>query len=96
LEKEGIHTNLTLVFTLAQAVKCAEDGITLISPFVGRINDGFAKKYSKTYQAHEEPGIHAVKEIYNYLKKYDYKTIIMVNHYKFYKFIFLFFNFLIT
>jgi transaldolase len=79
LEKEGIKTNLTLVFTLAQAVKCAVDGITLISPFVGRINDGYSKKFNKTYLPHEEPGIHAVKEIYNYLKKYDYKTIIMVN-----------------
>lgn len=66
------------MFTLPQAVKCAEDGITLISPFVGRINDGFSKKFNKSYQAHEEPGIHAVKEIYNYLKKYDFKTIIMV------------------
>jgi transaldolase len=67
-----------LIFTLPQAVKCAEDGITLISPFVGRINDGYSKKYNKTYLPHEEPGILAVKEIYYYLKKYDYKTIIMV------------------
>lgn len=85
LEKEGIHTNLTLVFTLAQSVKCAQDGITLISPFVGRINDGYSKKYNKIYQAHEEPGIHAVKEIYNYLKKHDFKIIIMVKIFTFHK-----------
>lgn len=77
LEKEGIKTNVTLVFSLPQAVKCGEDGIYLISPFVGRINDFYSKKLNKTYTPEEEPGVHAVKDIYNYLKHYDYKTVVM-------------------
>ena len=72
---------MTLIFTVIQSVKCAEDGITLISPFVGRINDGYSKKFNKTYLSHEEPGILAVKDIYNYLKKYNYKTIVMVRNF---------------
>jgi transaldolase len=60
-----------------QAVACAQAGITLISPFVGRINDGYAAKYNKTYLAHEEPGVLLVKDIYNYYKKYDFSTIVM-------------------
>jgi transaldolase len=77
LEKEGIHCNLTLVFTLAQAIACADSGITLISPFVGRINDGYSTKYGKTYPPNEEPGVLLVKEIFNYYRKFDHKTIIM-------------------
>jgi transaldolase len=68
---------LTLIFTLSQAIACAEAGITLISPFVGRINDGHQVKYGKTYAAHEEPGVHLVKQIFNYYKKFGYKTILM-------------------
>jgi transaldolase len=77
LEKEGIRCNLTLIFTLAQAIACAHANITLISPFVGRINDGYQVKYGKTYSAHEEPGVHLVKEIYNYYNKFGHKTIVM-------------------
>jgi transaldolase len=77
LEKEGIHCNLTLILSFIQAVACAQAGIFLISPFVGRVNDGFSQKYSKSYQPHEEPGISLVKEIYHYFKKYDHNTIIM-------------------
>lgn len=82
LEKEGIKTNVTLVFSLPQAVKCGEDGIFLISPFVGRINDAFVKKFNRSYAPHEEPGVLAVKDIYNYLKKYDYKTVVMVRYFQ--------------
>lgn len=64
--------------TLVQAIACAEANITLISPFVGRINDGYVNKYKSTYKANEEPGVLLVKEIYNYYKKHNYKTIIMV------------------
>lgn len=77
MEKEGITCNLTLIFSLAQAIACAEGGITLISPFVGRINDGYSTKYGKTYKPEEEPGVLLVKQIFNYFKKYDYKTIVM-------------------
>ena len=75
--------------TLAQAIACAEANITLISPFVGRINDGYVNKYNKTYKANEEPGVLLVKQIHDYYKKHNYKTIIMViikfknNNYKF-------------
>jgi transaldolase len=80
LEKEGIKTNVTLVFSLPQAVKCGEDRIFLISPFVGRINDFYVKKLNKTFSPMEEPGVIAVKEIYNYLKKYEYDTVVMVDN----------------
>jgi transaldolase len=63
--------------TFIQAVACAQAGIFLISPFVGRINDGFATKYNKNYPPKEEPGIHLVKNIFHYFKKYDHETIIM-------------------
>jgi transaldolase len=62
---------------LAQAIACAESNIFLISPFVGRINDGFSTKYNKTYKPEEEPGVLLVKEIFNYYNKFDYKTVIM-------------------
>jgi transaldolase len=77
LEKEGIKCNLTLIFSLIQAVACAEAKITLISPFVGRINDGYMSKYGKPFKPEEEPGVLVVKDIFNYFGKYDYKTITM-------------------
>jgi transaldolase len=78
LEKEGIHTNLTLVFGLHQAIACAENGITLISPFVGRILDWYKKDTGRdSYPADEDPGVVSVTEIYNYFKKFDYDTEVM-------------------
>ena len=78
LEKEGIHTNLTLLFGLHQAVACAENGITLISPFVGRILDWYKKDTGKeSYAPAEDPGVVSVTEIYNYYKKFGYKTEVM-------------------
>jgi transaldolase len=78
LEKEGIHCNLTLLFSFAQAVACAEAGVTLISPFVGRIHDWYLKKQGlKSIPPADDPGVHSVKEIYNYFKKFDYPTEIM-------------------
>jgi transaldolase len=77
LETEGIHCNLTLLFSLVQAAACAENGITLISPFVGRITDYFKQKEGKTYPAPEDPGVISVKTIYNYFKSHNYKTVIM-------------------
>ena len=78
LEKEGIHCNLTLLFSFAQAVACAEAGVTLISPFVGRIHDWYCKKQGvKTIPPTEDPGVHSVTQIYHYFKKFDYRTEIM-------------------
>ena len=77
LEKEGIHCNLTLLFSFSQAVACAEAGITLISPFVGRILDWHKKATGQEYTAAEDPGVLSVKQIYNYYKKFDYPTIVM-------------------
>jgi len=78
LEKEGIHCNLTLLFSLGQAAACAEAGITLISPFAGRITDFYKKRDNKTsYIPSEDPGVVSVKTIYNYYKQYGYKTIVM-------------------
>jgi len=78
LEKEGIHCNLTLLFSLCQAIACAEAGVTLISPFVGRITDYFKKRDNKaSYPAPEDPGVISVKQIYNYYKTHGYKTIVM-------------------
>lgn len=78
LEKEGIHCNLTLLFGLHQAVACAEAGITLISPFVGRILDWYKKDTGKdSYPATEDPGVLSVTKIYNYYKKFGYKTEVM-------------------
>jgi len=78
LEKEGIHCNLTLLFTLAQAVACAEAGITLISPFAGRITDFYKKRDNKDHYAPEEdPGVVSVKNIYNYYKYHGHKTVVM-------------------
>ncbi len=78
LEKEGIHCNLTLLFGLHQAIACAENGITLISPFVGRILDWYKKDAGRdSYPATEDPGVLSVTEIYNYYKKFGYKTEVM-------------------
>jgi transaldolase len=77
LEKEGIHCNLTLLFAFAQAVACAEAGVQLISPFVGRIYDWFKKSTGEDYQGANDPGVLSVSEIYNYYKKFGYKTEVM-------------------
>lgn len=79
LEKEhNIHCNLTLLFSFGQAVACAEAGVTLISPFVGRILDWYvANTDQKKYEPTEDPGVVSVTQIYNYYKKYDYKTVVM-------------------
>lgn len=77
LESEGIHCNLTLLFSLAQAVIAAEGGITLISPFVGRILDWYTANTGKTYTAEEDPGVQSVVTIYNYFKHFDHKTEVM-------------------
>ena len=77
LEKEGIQCNLTLLFSLVQAAACAEAKITLISPFVGRILDWHKAKTGKTYTAEEDPGVLSVRQIFNYYKKFGYKTIVM-------------------
>jgi len=77
LEKEGIHCNLTLLFSFAQAVACAEAGAQLISPFVGRILDWYKASTGKDYQGDEDPGVISVKEIYTYYKKFGYTTEVM-------------------
>lgn len=78
LEKEGIHCNLTLLFGLHQALACAEAGVTLISPFVGRILDWYKKETGRdSYPATEDPGVVSVTTIYNYYKKFGYKTEVM-------------------
>jgi transaldolase len=77
LEKEGIHCNLTLLFSFAQAVACAEAKVTLISPFVGRIYDWFKKSSGQEPTREGDPGVASVRRIYEYYKKYDYKTQVM-------------------
>lgn len=79
LEREGIHCNLTLMFNLkAQGVACAEAGVTLISPFVGRITDWHKKQSgTKEYAPSEDPGVQSVVDIYNYYKRYGYATVVM-------------------
>lgn len=77
LEKEGINCNLTLLFSQAQARACAEAGVYLISPFVGRILDWYKANTGKEYSAEEDPGVLSVKSIYDYYKAHDYKTIVM-------------------
>ena len=77
LEKEGIHCNMTLLFSMAQAVACAEANSKLISPFVGRILDWFREKTGKEYEGAKDPGVLSVTEIYNYYKKFDYPTEVM-------------------
>jgi len=77
LEKEGIHCNLTLLFGLHQAIACAEAGVTLISPFVGRILDWYKKDTGKDYHGADDPGVQSVTKIYTYFKKFGYKTVVM-------------------
>ena len=78
LESEGIHCNLTLLFSFAQAVACAEAGVTLISPFVGRIYDWYKKEHGGAEIApDQDPGVASVTRIYNYYKKFGYKTQVM-------------------
>ena len=77
LEQEGIHTNMTLLFSLVQAVSCAEAGSQLISPFVGRILDWHRKQYDRDYEGIEDPGVQSVIQIFNYYKKFGYPTEVM-------------------
>ena len=78
LEKEGIHCNLTLLFGFSQAIACAEAGVTLISPFVGRILDWYKSETGKeSYSGNEDPGVISVSKIYNYYKTHNYKTEVM-------------------
>ena len=77
VQKEGIQCNLTLMFSLPQAVACAEAGARLISPFVGRIYDWYKKSTGKEYVGAEDPGVKSVKQIYAYYKKFGYATQVM-------------------
>ena len=77
LELEGIHCNLTLLFSLVQAVACAEAGVRLISPFVGRILDWYKSATGENYTAETDPGVISVRTIYNYYKKFGYPVQIM-------------------
>ncbi len=77
LQEEGVSCNLTLLFSIVQAAACAEAGITLISPFVGRILDWHKAKTGATYTAESDPGVVSVKGIYRYFKKFGYGTIVM-------------------
>jgi transaldolase len=77
VQKEGIKCNLTLMFSLPQAVRCAEAKVQLISPFVGRIYDWYKAANKRDYAGPEDPGVQSVQEIYNYYKKFGYKTEVM-------------------
>ena len=77
LEREGIHCNMTLLFSFAQAVASAEAGVTLISPFVGRIYDWYRKERGAEINADDDPGVQSVTRIYNYYKKHGYTTQVM-------------------
>lgn len=77
LEKEGIHCNLTLLFSFAQAQACADANIFLISPFVGRILDWHKKTFNQEYNGSNDPGVVSVKNIYDYYKQHDIKTVVM-------------------
>ncbi|MCC7060601.1 MAG: transaldolase [Burkholderiaceae bacterium] len=77
LENEGIHCNLTLLFSFAQAVACADAGVTLVSPFVGRIHDWYCKRDGVEYAPEEDPGVLSVRRIYRYFKKFGYPTEVM-------------------
>ncbi|NLT70916.1 MAG: transaldolase [Verrucomicrobiaceae bacterium] len=77
LQKEGIRCNLTLMFSLAQAVACAEGGIQLISPFVGRIYDWYKKNTGEEYSGAEDPGVQSVRQIYTYYRKFGHETEVM-------------------
>lgn len=77
LQKEGIRCNMTLMFSLPQAVACAEANVQLISPFVGRIYDWYKKQTGNEYTGAEDPGVQSVKRIYNYYRKFGYATEVM-------------------
>jgi transaldolase len=77
LEREGIHCNMTLLFSFPQAIGCAEAQVTLISPFVGRILDWYKAAHQQDYPPAEDPGVLSVKEIYTYYKRFDYRTEVM-------------------
>jgi transaldolase len=77
LEAEGIHCNLTLMFSLIQGAACAEAGATLVSPFCGRILDWYKAKYARDYTAKEDPGVASVTSIYQYYKAHGYATVVM-------------------
>jgi transaldolase len=77
LEREGIHCNMTLLFSFAQAVACAEAGVTLISPFVGRIYDYYKKTRGSEIPVDDDPGVISVRRIYAYFKKHGYRTQVM-------------------
>jgi transaldolase len=77
LEKEGIRCNMTLLFALPQAIACAEANVQLISPFVGRIYDWYKKSTGQEYTGADDPGVQSVKRIYNYYRKFGYKTEVM-------------------
>jgi transaldolase len=77
LEKEGIHCNLTLIFDLFQAIASAEAGATLVSPFCGRVLDWYRKEYGRDYVGAEDPGVISVTRVYNYFKKFGYRTQVM-------------------
>jgi transaldolase len=78
LERQGLHCNLTLLFSFAQAVACADAGVTLISPFVGRILDWYRNTDNVAgYPADEDPGVQSVTRIYNYYKRHGYDTVVM-------------------
>lgn len=77
LEKEGIRCNMTLLFSMSQAVACAEAGVQLISPFVGRIYDWYKKSTGNEYTGADDPGVQSVRRIYNYYRKFGYKTEVM-------------------
>ena len=77
LEKEGIHCNITLLFGIHQAIAAADAGVTLISPFVGRILDWYKKDTGKDFHGADDPGVQSVTRIYNYFKKFGYKTVVM-------------------
>lgn len=77
LQKEGIRCNMTLMFSLPQAVACAEANVQLISPFVGRIYDWYKKQTGNEYTGENDPGVQSVKRIYNYYRKFGYPTEVM-------------------
>ncbi|CAL8460656.1 g186 [Coccomyxa elongata] len=77
LQKQGIQTNMTLLFSFGQAAACADAGAALISPFVGRIMDWYKAKEGRSFEPHEDPGVLSVRRIYKYYKQYKYPTIVM-------------------
>jgi transaldolase len=77
LEREGIHCNMTLMFSLVQAAAASEANVTIVSPFVGRITDYYKQKEGRDFAPEEDPGVMSVKTIYNYFKKHGYSTSVM-------------------